>query len=59
MIRLIFYASAINYCQLVIEEQAQRVKKAVAAGKFSGRQEKRRIRARRFFCFAFPTSLDN
>jgi gas vesicle protein len=29
------YASALNYCQLVIEEQTLRIKRAVAAGKLA------------------------
>lgn len=37
------YASAINYCQLVVEEQAQRIKKAVAAGKLAAAKKREEL----------------
>ena len=37
------YASAINYCQLVIEEQTMRVKRAVAAGKLAAAKKREEI----------------
>jgi len=37
------YASAINYFQLVIEEQAQRIKKAVAAGKLAAAKKREEL----------------
>lgn len=37
------YASAVNYFQLVIEEQAQRIKKAVAAGKLAAAKKREEL----------------
>jgi gas vesicle protein len=37
------YASAINYCQLVIEEQSQRLQKAVAAGKMAAAKKREEL----------------
>jgi len=37
------YASAINYFQLVVEEQAQRIKKAVAAGKLAAAKKREEL----------------
>ena len=37
------YASAINYFQLVVEEQAQRIKKAVAAGKMAAAKKREEL----------------
>jgi len=37
------YASAINYFQLVIEEQSQRMKKAVAAGKLAAAKKREEL----------------
>lgn len=37
------YASAINYFQLVVEEQAQRMKKAVAAGKLAAAKKREEL----------------
>jgi len=37
------YASAINYCQLVVEEQSQRIKKAVAAGKLAAAKKREEL----------------
>jgi gas vesicle protein len=37
------YASAINYFQLVVEEQSQRIKKAVAAGKMAAAKKREEL----------------
>jgi gas vesicle protein len=37
------YASALNYCQLVIEEQTMRVKRAVAAGKMAAAKKREEL----------------
>ena len=37
------YASAVNYCQLVVEEQTQRIKKAVAAGKLAAAKKREEL----------------
>ena len=37
------YASAINYCQLVVEEQSHRIKKAVAAGKMAAAKRREEL----------------
>jgi gas vesicle protein len=37
------YASALNYCQLVIEEQTMRVKRAVAAGKLAAAKKREEL----------------
>ncbi len=37
------YASAVNYFQLVVEEQAQRMKKAVAAGKLAAAKKREEL----------------
>lgn len=37
------YASALNYSQLVIEEQTQRLKRAVAAGKLAAAKKREEI----------------
>ena len=37
------YASAVNYFQLVVEEQGQRVKKAVAAGKLAAAKKREEL----------------
>lgn len=37
------YASTINYCQLVIEEQSQRIQKAVAAGKLAAAKKREEL----------------
>jgi gas vesicle protein len=37
------YALAINYCQLVIEEQSQRIKKAIAAGKLAAAKKREEL----------------
>lgn len=37
------YASALNYCQLVIEEQTMRLKRAVAAGKLAAAKKREEL----------------
>jgi gas vesicle protein len=37
------YASALNYCQLVIEEQTIRVKRAVAAGRLAAAKKREEL----------------
>jgi hypothetical protein len=37
------YASALNYCQLVVEEQTMRLKRAVAAGKLAAAKKREEI----------------
>src|ERR1700722_6832074 len=37
------YASAINYCQLVVEEQSQRIKRAVAAGQMAAAKRREEL----------------
>ena len=37
------YASALNYCQLVVEEQTMRMKRAVAAGKLAAAKKREEI----------------
>ena len=37
------YASAINYFQLVVEEQSQRIKKAVAAGQLAAAKKREEL----------------
>jgi gas vesicle protein len=37
------YASAVNYFQLVVEEQGQRMKKAVAAGKLAAAKKREEL----------------
>jgi gas vesicle protein len=37
------YASALNYCQLVIEEQTMRMKRAVAAGKLAAAKKREEL----------------
>jgi gas vesicle protein len=37
------YASALNYCQLVFEEQTMRIKRAVAAGKLAAAKKREEL----------------
>ncbi len=37
------YASALNYCQLVVEEQTMRLKRAVAAGKLAAAKKREEL----------------
>lgn len=37
------YASALNYCQLLIEEQTMRLKRAVAAGKLAAAKKREEL----------------
>jgi gas vesicle protein len=37
------YASALNYCQLVVEEQTLRLKRAVAAGKLAAAKKREEL----------------
>ncbi|MBK9142604.1 MAG: YtxH domain-containing protein [Candidatus Melainabacteria bacterium] len=37
------YASSLNYCQLVVEEQANRMKRAVAAGKLAAAKKREEL----------------
>ena len=37
------YASTLNYCQLLVEEQTSRMKKAVAAGKLAAAKKREEI----------------
>lgn len=37
------YASALNYCQLIIEEQTMRVRRAIAAGKLAAAKKREEI----------------
>jgi len=37
------YASALNYCQLVVEEQTMRLKRAVAAGKLAAAKRREEL----------------
>lgn len=37
------YASALNYCQLLVEEQTTRMKRAVAAGKLAAAKKREEI----------------
>ena len=37
------YASALNYCQLVVEEQTVRLKRAVAAGKLAAAKKREEL----------------
>lgn len=37
------YASALNYCQLLVEEQTSRMKRAVAAGKLAAAKKREEI----------------
>lgn len=37
------YASALNYCQLVVEEQTMRLKRAIAAGKLAAAKKREEL----------------